>query len=134
MNQCVDYLGRNVQCIDFICGVFFLVKIFILEYIGLVVIKVSEILFFFEVCCVGILVKIIFFLINLINRWLECIFQVRQFLFDGQSVGISVVVLFEMKQKVIVELNIMEKIEVCNSIYWIRMMVLKKIIKFQFNF
>lgn len=105
-------------------GFLFIVKIFILEYIGLVVIKVLEILFFFEVCCVGISVKIIFFLINSINRWLECILQVRQLLLDGQVVGISVVVLFEMKQKVIVELNIMEKIEVCNIRRWIRMMVL----------
>lgn len=123
MNQCVDYLGRNIQCTDYICGSFS-AKIPTPEYTGLAAIKAPEILSFPEVCCVGISVKTTLPLTNPTNRWLECILQVRQLLLDGQPAGTSVAVPFEMKQKVIVEPNTMEKIEVCNIRCWTRMMVL----------
>lgn len=115
MNQCVDYLGRNIQCTDYICGSFS-AKIPTPEYTctGLAAIKAPEILSFPEVCCVGISVKTTLPLTNPTNRWLECILQVRQLLLDGQPAGTSVAVPFEMKQKVIVEPNTMEKIEVSN--------------------
>nr|XP_022340197.1 uncharacterized protein LOC111134927 isoform X2 [Crassostrea virginica] len=82
------------------------------EYTSVAAIKAPEILSFPEVCCVGISVKTTLPLTNPTNRWLECILQVRQLILDGQPTGPNVAVPFEMKQKVIVEPNTMEKIEV----------------------
>ncbi|XP_061162551.1 centrosomal protein of 192 kDa-like [Saccostrea echinata] len=82
------------------------------EYTGLAAIKAPEILAFPDVCCVGISVKTTLPLTNPTNRWLECILQIRQLSMDGQAVGSSITVPFEMKQKVIIEPNTMEKIEV----------------------
>jgi hypothetical protein len=83
------------------------------EYTGVAAIKAPEILSFRDVCCVGISVKTTLPLTNPTSRWLECILQIRQLYVDGQTVGSSVTVPFEMKQKVIVEPNTVEKIEVC---------------------
>lgn len=82
------------------------------EYTGVAAIKAPEILSFRDVCCVGISVKTTLPLTNPTHRWLECILQIRQLYVDGQTVGNSTTVPFEMKQKVIVEPNTVEKIEV----------------------
>lgn len=88
------------------------------EYTSVAAIKAPEILSFPEVCCVGISVKTTLPLTNPTNRWLECILQVRQLILDGQPTGPNVAVPFEMKQKVIVEPNTMEKIEVSIDILY----------------